>query len=630
MKLLSSSILLLATSFSAVNTTSAFTTTTPTINSISIAKNAHVRRHFTHHDVASIALDGEDTDICSSSIVTSTQQHQQQAISASASPLTQTTNDVHFPPPLTKLERIQRAASFWVGTAPIALSYFAKSAELNVREAVIGQQSLTKEEEEVIWNELHSKGAQQLADTIISLKGFYVKAAQIIGTRRDLFPKQYTDALSVFTDNIDPLPAHLIKAVIEEELCHDVGETFDDIFAEFDEVPLGAASVAQVHRAVLTEKHGGKEVAIKVQRPSIESKLMGDILNLKQIAKLFRDMDLPLDYYTVFSELELQLADEFDFTKEAASMERIYTSLTTDEYGNVVESPIVMPRPVDNLVSKRVLVMDYLHGTPLSGAAEVMAKKGIKPDSPESQLFARKLLKSLTAVFGRTILEKGYFHADPHPGNIFILDADGRIGLIDFGQVKQIGDRFRESLAKVVIALDERKSDDNPDDLERIGNLAQDLGIELKDDAPPNGHAAIAMWLLDGSVEEYPTGYSVGELSTNSPVKAMKSFPNDLVLVARNTVLVKAMAHRFGIPWSLSQQWAPTARGVLGDTTNQSVADIGNQSVSSKMKSNVQRIKTWGKRKASKILSHLPSPMRSKAASIALRLEQRKELKKTM
>lgn len=153
MKLLSSSIILLATSFSAVNTTSAFTTTTPTINinSISIAKNAHVRRHFTHHDVASIALDGEDTDISSSSIVTSTQQHQQQAISASAS-LTQTTNDVHFPPPLTKLERIQRAASFWVGTAPIALSYFVKSAELNVREAVIGQQPLTTEEEEVILN----------------------------------------------------------------------------------------------------------------------------------------------------------------------------------------------------------------------------------------------------------------------------------------------------------------------------------------------------------------------------------------------------------------------------------------------------------------------------------------------
>lgn len=196
-----------------------------------------------------------------------------------------------------------------------------------------------------------------MADTIISLKGFYVKAAQIIGTRRDLFPKQYTDALSVFTDNIDPLPAHLIKAVIEKELCHEIGETFDDIFAEFDEVPLGAASVAQVHQAVLTEKHGGKEVAIKVQRPSIESKLMGDILNLKQIAKLFRDMDLPLDYYTVFSELELQLADEFDFTKEAASMERIYTSLTTDEYGNVVESPIVMPRPVYiNIITLAALI----------------------------------------------------------------------------------------------------------------------------------------------------------------------------------------------------------------------------------------------------------------------------------
>ena len=111
-----------------------------------------------------------------------------------------------------------------------------------------------------------------------------------------------------------------------------------------------------------------------------------------------------------------------------------------------------------------------------------MIKKGIDPDSPEAKLFGRKLLTALTNVFGRTILETGFFHADPHPGNLFVLD-DGSIGLIDFGQVKQISGRNRETLAKVMIALDERKSDDDPLDLEMIGNLALELGVELNGDA---------------------------------------------------------------------------------------------------------------------------------------------------
>ena len=117
-----------------------------------------------------------------------------------------------------------------------------------------------------------------------------MKTAQIIASRQDLFPSQYTDALSDFTDNVDPLPAALIKEVIKLELCNR-GESFEDVFSEFDEEPLGAASIAQVHRAVLSNKYGGKEVAVKVQRPSIESKLMGDIANLKALAKTFQDND---------------------------------------------------------------------------------------------------------------------------------------------------------------------------------------------------------------------------------------------------------------------------------------------------------------------------------------------------
>jgi Predicted unusual protein kinase len=272
---------------------------------------------------------------------------------------------VEFPPPLSKVDRIKRASKFWSSAIPIVLSYYSKGAELEVKRAFTGQ-SLTQEEEEIIWNEQHSKGATKLADTIRSLKGFYVKTAQIIASRRDLFPSQYTEALSDFTDNVDPLPSSLIKAVICKELLNR-GETFEDVFCEFDDMPLGAASVAQVHRAVLTEKYGGKEVAVKVQRPSIESKLMGDIANLKALAKTFRENDaLPLDYYTVFCELEKQLQDEFDFVAEAVAMDRIHDCITKDENGLPCESPIVLPRPVPGLVSKRVLVMDYLQGVPLS------------------------------------------------------------------------------------------------------------------------------------------------------------------------------------------------------------------------------------------------------------------------
>ena len=535
---------------------------------------------------------------------------------------------VEFPPPLTNIERLQRAAKFWYAAIPIVLSYYSKDAELRVKETFTGI-PLTDIEKQIIWNEQHTLGARKLADTITSLKGFYVKTAQIISSRRDLFPPEYTNALSMFTDNVDPLPVSLIQAVIEKELLVR-GETFSDIFVEFDPIPLGAASVAQVHRAVLTPKYGSREVAVKVQRPSIESKLMGDIANLKTLAKTF-DTNLPLDYYTVFCELEVQLADEFNFLAEAVAMERIYSTMTTDEYGMSCSSPIVLPRPVQGLVSRRVLVMDYLQGVPLSRAADEMAKRGIAMNSPEGQLFGRKLLRSLTDVFGKCILETGFFHADPHPGNIFVLD-DGRIGLIDFGQVKQIGGRARETLSKVMLALDGRLSDDNPTDLERIGNLALELGVELADDAPPEGPAAVAMWLFDGSVDKLPGGYDKGELSPNSPVKALKSFPQDLVLVGRSTILIKGLSDRLEVPWSLSSEWAPYARRVLegnaGGSNSISANKDGSMTNKVRIKDVFKLLRRWGKDKTMRAISRLPSPIRTKVAVGLLYFQKRREARK--
>ena len=183
-----------------------------------------------------------------------------------------------------------------------------------------------------------------MLEVVKELKGFYTKWGQIVASRQDLFPQQYTDKLAGLTDLVDPMDAALVRAVISQELLHD--EAFEDIFAEFDDEPLGAASVAQVHRAVLTEAYGGQTVAVKVQRPAIEAKLLGDVAALKALARAIRGLEaVPVDYYTVFSELEAQLADEFDFVKEAAAMERIGSALSTDADGTPCTPVIVTLDP---------------------------------------------------------------------------------------------------------------------------------------------------------------------------------------------------------------------------------------------------------------------------------------------
>ena len=139
---------------------------------------------------------------------------------------------VEFPPPLSKLDRLQRAATFWSKALPIVANYYGLIGSLKLQE-ILGE-PLAEEKIEKLWDEKHEDGARKLYQTVADLKGFYVKTAQIISSRQDLFPKQYTDALSDFTDNVDPMPASLAKAVVKQELLN-ADESFEDIFAEFDE-----------------------------------------------------------------------------------------------------------------------------------------------------------------------------------------------------------------------------------------------------------------------------------------------------------------------------------------------------------------------------------------------------------
>jgi len=196
--------------------------------------------------------------------------------------------------------------------------------------------------------------------------------------------------------------------------------------------------------------------------------------------------------------------------------------------------------------------------------------------------------------------------------------------LIDFGQVKQISGRNRETLGKVMIALAERVGDDRPEDLERIGNLALELGVELNEDAKDEAPAAVAMWLFDGATKELPGGYDLGELSPNSPVKELKSFPQDLVLVGRSTILIKALSDRLDIPFSLANEWAPIARQVLGAKSGK--VDPRNQRV--RFRSVVRTFGQWAKGRSESVVRRLPSPLRTRIASVLVKMEERNTRRK--
>ena len=268
----------------------------------------------------------------------------------------------------------------------------------------------------------------------------------------------------------------------------------------------------------------------------------------------------------------------------------------------------------------------YLPGVPLSRAVDEMKRRGIDPESAEAQLFGRQLLGALTTAFGRTILESGFFHADPHPGNIFVLD-DGRIGLIDFGQVKQIGARASATLARIMIALSERRADeDDPVQLAEISRLALELGVRLKEDSPVEGPAATAIWLFDGSVDTLPGGFDTSELSPNSPVKVLKSFPQELTLVGRSTVLIKGIASRLGITWSLAKEWDPIARDLL-DRQRRGAAS-STLGAPPKFRAVFGLLRFWAAGKLSAALVRLPPPIRRVLASVALWLTKRREASK--
>ncbi|AIE72827.1 AarF/ABC1/UbiB kinase family protein [Synechocystis sp. CS-94] len=279
-----------------------------------------------------------------------------------------------------------------------------------------------------------------LTKILVELGPFYIKLGQLLSTRPDLLPPRYINALTALQSNVPPLPWSAIEDLLQREFPQPLGETFQEI----QPAPIAAGSIGQIHRAVL---QSGETVAIKVKRPGIDVIVEQDSLLIKDVAELLALTEFGQNYDIV------KLADEFTQTVKAElnfDTEAAYTDILRKNLAKTTwfdPNQLVIPKVYWELTNQKFLVLEWLDGVPILAADLSQPANG--KDITERK---KEITTLLFRAFFQQLYLDGFFHADPHPGNIFYL-ADGRLALIDCGMVGRLDPRTRQLLTEMLLAI---------------------------------------------------------------------------------------------------------------------------------------------------------------------------------
>jgi ubiquinone biosynthesis protein len=301
---------------------------------------------------------------------------------------------------------------------------------------------------------VHRNNARRLANGFMRLRGVFIKVGQVLSVIGSFLPRAYGEELEKLQDQVPPQPFRAIEGRLREALGDDPLSRFQS----FEQEPLAAASLAQVHRAVTRD---GRSVAVKVLYPKIEQLIRRDLAVLRSILPVLRRLIVVSRLERVLDQLSAMLAHETDYANERRNIERM-RQIFADR------SDVVVPEVVEELTCGPVLTMSYEHGTKISDVG-TLAARGV-----DTVAVARLLVD----CYFRMLLEHRVFHADPHPGN-FLVRPGPQLVILDYGAVEEVTPALAEGMKTVVLGAITRSDDEILRGLERMGFVAQGGDREL-------------------------------------------------------------------------------------------------------------------------------------------------------
>ena len=364
----------------------------------------------------------------------------------------------------------------------------------------------------------HERRARRLVASLAALGPTFVKMAQLFAGRTDLLAPVYARALTSLTDQVPQVPLAEIERVIREEY----GAPPSELFERFDEVPIAAASLGQVHRA----RHAGEEVVIKVLRPGVEALVAEDVrVSQRIIALVERWWPNPhvVGTRVVIQEFAARVAEEMDFRQEAAHAVAIRANFAGSR-------GIWIPRVVEPMIRRRALVLEYCPGRRIDRLDEWVAEGRVRPD---------RLVREVMELYAKMMLVHGLFHADPHPGNMHVAE-DGRLILLDFGMVVRVPLELRRQLVAAIFAAIRRDAD-------ALAESFHALGLVVTG-ADPDVIRRLAGTLLSVADQRNTTRERV-ELLADEVVAELYDWPivlpSHLVYFARTASLIEGLGTHY-------------------------------------------------------------------------------------
>lgn len=342
---------------------------------------------------------------------------------------------------MNAIQRFRRSVLVGRTATRIVLAYRWHSWRHRNADPEISEQTLS---------EVHRRNAEAILSTATELKGLIIKLGQVLGARADIVPDEYIEVLSKLHDTVPPQPYYVIKPHVEREM----GARLEDVFAEFSREPIASASLAQVHRARL---HDGRDVAVKIQYPDIEEIVRVDLQNIRALARVGGWIMRDYDFQSMVDELSTNAPLELDFIHEGKNAEACAANFAGQE-------DIVIPKIYWEHTTKRVLVMEFVDGIKITDL-DAMEAAGID---------RQEVVHLLTESYYKQIFSHGFFHADPHPGNLFVQPGP-KLVIVDFGIAKKLPEGFLAGFIKLVSALISGNTENLP-------QTFRDLGFRTKHD----------------------------------------------------------------------------------------------------------------------------------------------------